>query len=57
MKNYQYLRHVNQCSTVVGFRVSDLELKKLRETKETLVKEERLLIIAVTYLTPLEFLF
>ena len=38
MNNYQYLRQVKQCSTVVGFRVSDLELKKLRETKDTLVK-------------------
>ena len=38
MKNYQYFGHVNQSSTVVGFRVSDLELKKLRDTKETLVK-------------------
>ena len=38
MKNYQYFIHVNQSSTVVGFRVSDLELKKLRDTKETLVK-------------------
>ncbi len=38
MKNYQYFDHVNQSSTVVGFRVSDLELKKLRDTKETLVK-------------------
>ena len=38
MKNYQYFSHVNQSSTVVGFRVSDLELKKLRETKDTLVK-------------------
>ena len=38
MKNYQYFGHVNQSSTVVGFRVSDLELKKLRETKDTLVK-------------------
>ena len=37
MKNYQYYAHVNQSSTVVGFRVSDLELKKLRDTKETLV--------------------
>ena len=38
MNNYQYLRQVKQCSTVEGFRVSDLELKKLRETKDTLVK-------------------
>ena len=38
MKNYQYYAHANQSSTVVGFRVSDLELKKLRDTKETLVK-------------------
>jgi len=38
MKNYQYFGHGNQSSTVVGFRVSDLELKKLRETKDTLVK-------------------
>ena len=38
MKNYQYYANANQSSTVVGFRVSDLELKKLRETKETLVK-------------------
>ncbi len=38
MKNYQYYTHTNQSSTVVGFRVSDLELKKLRDTKETLVK-------------------
>ena len=38
MNNYQYFSHVNQSSTVVGFRVSDLELKKLRDTKETLVK-------------------
>jgi len=38
MKNYQYYAHANQSSTVVGFRVSDLELKKLRVTKETLVK-------------------
>ena len=38
MKNYQYFSHVNQSSTVVGFRVSDLELKKLRETRDTLVK-------------------
>ena len=38
MTNYQYFRQVKQCSTVVGFRVSDLELKKLRETKDTLVK-------------------
>ena len=38
MKNYQYFSHVNQSSTVVGFRVSDSELNKLRETKETLVK-------------------
>ena len=38
MKNYQYFGHVNQSSTVVGFRVSDLELKKLRETTDTLVK-------------------
>ena len=38
MKNYQYYVHANQSSTVVGFRVSDLELKKLRDTKETLVK-------------------
>ena len=38
MKNYQYYAHANQSSTVVGFRVSNLELKKLRDTKETLVK-------------------
>ena len=38
MKNFQYYVHANQSSTVVGFRVSDLELKKLRDTKETLVK-------------------
>ena len=38
MKNYQYYFQSNQSSTVVGFRVSDLELKKLRETKDTLVK-------------------
>ena len=38
MKNYQYYANANQSSTVVGFRVSDLELKKLRETKDTLVK-------------------
>ena len=38
MKNYQYYVHANQSSPVVGFRVSDLELKKLRDTKETLVK-------------------
>jgi len=38
MKNYQYYAYTNQSSTVVGFRVSDLELKKLRETKDTLVK-------------------
>ena len=38
MNNYQYFSHVNQSSTVVGFRVSDSELKKLRNTKETLVK-------------------
>ena len=38
MNNYQYFSHVNQSSTVVGFRVSDLELKKLRDSKETLVK-------------------
>ena len=38
MNNYQYFSHANQSSTVVGFRVSDLELKKLRDTKETLVK-------------------
>ncbi len=38
MKNYQYYSHPIQSSTVVGFRVSDLELKKLRDTKETLVK-------------------
>ena len=37
MKNFQYYAHANQSSTVVGFRVSDLELKKLRDTKETLV--------------------
>ena len=37
MKNYQYYVHADQSSTVVGFRVSDLELKKLRDTKETLV--------------------
>ena len=38
MKNYQYYVQSNQSSTVVGFRVSDLELKKLRDTKDTLVK-------------------
>ena len=38
MKNYQYYAHANQSSTVVGFRVSNLELKKLRDSKETLVK-------------------
>ena len=38
MNNHQYYAHANQSSTVVGFRVSDLELKKLRDTKETLVK-------------------
>ena len=38
MKNYQYYVRSNQSSTVVGFRVSDSELKKLRDTKETLVK-------------------
>ena len=38
MKNFQYFSHVKQSSTVVGFRVSDSELKKLRDTKETLVK-------------------
>ena len=38
MNNYQYYVQSNQSSTVVGFRVSDLELKKLRETKDTLVK-------------------
>ena len=38
MNNYQYYVQSNQSSTVVGFRVSDLELKKLRDTKETLVK-------------------
>jgi len=38
MKNYQYFAYTNQSSTVVGFRVSDLELKKLSETKDTLVK-------------------
>ena len=38
MKNYQYYAHANQSSTVVGFRVSNLELKKLSETKDTLVK-------------------
>ena len=38
MKNCQYYAHQNQSSTVVGFRVSDLELKKLRDTKDTLVK-------------------
>ena len=38
MKNYQYYAYANQSSTVVGFRVSDLELKKLRDTKDTLVK-------------------
>ena len=38
MKNYQYYAHQNQSSTVVGFRVSDSELKKLKDTKETLVK-------------------
>jgi hypothetical protein len=38
MNNYQYFSHVNQSSTVVGFRVSDSELKKFRDTKDTLVK-------------------
>ena len=38
MMNYPYFSHVNQSLTVVGFRVSDLELKKLRDTKDTLVK-------------------
>ena len=38
MKNYQNYANANSSSTVVGFRVSDLELKKLRDTKETLVK-------------------
>ena len=38
MKNYQYYSHADQSSNVVGFRVSDSELKKLRDTKETLVK-------------------
>ena len=38
MNNYQYFSNVNQSSTVVGFRVSDSELNKLRDTKETLVK-------------------
>ena len=38
MKNFQYFSHVKQSSTVVGFRVSDSELKKLRDTKDTLVK-------------------
>ena len=38
MKNYQYYVQSNQSSTVVGLRVSDSELKKLRDTKETLVK-------------------
>ena len=38
MKNYQYYTYANQSSTVVGFRVSNSELKKLRDTKETLVK-------------------
>jgi hypothetical protein len=38
MKKYQYYAYANQSSTVVGFRVSDSELKKLRDTKETLVK-------------------
>ena len=38
MNNYQYFSHANQSSTVVGFRVSDSELKKLRDTKDTLVK-------------------
>ena len=38
MKNYQYYVQSYQSSTVVGFRVSDSELKKLRDTKETLVK-------------------
>ena len=38
MNNYQYYVQSNQSSTVVGFRVSDLELKKLSETKDTLVK-------------------
>ena len=37
MNNHQYYAHANPSSTVVGFRVSDLELKKLRDTKETLV--------------------
>ena len=38
MKNYQYYAHANHSSTVVGFRVSYSELKKLRDTQETLVK-------------------
>jgi hypothetical protein len=38
MKNYQYYSHANQSSNVVGFRISDSELKKLSETKDTLVK-------------------
>ena len=38
MKNYQNYAHVNQSSAVVGFRVSDSELKKLKDTRETLVK-------------------
>ncbi len=38
MKNFQYYVHAKQSSTVVGFRVSDSELKKLRDTKETLVQ-------------------
>ena len=38
MKNYQYYAHANPSSTVVGFRVSYSELKKLKDTKETLVK-------------------
>ena len=38
MNNYQYYAYANQSSTVVGFRVSDSELKKLRETRDTLVK-------------------
>ena len=38
MKNYQYYAHANQSSKVVGFRISASELKKLRDTKETLVK-------------------
>ena len=38
MKNYKNIGNGYQSSTVVGFRVSDSELKKLRDTKDTLVK-------------------